>query len=400
MTSPFAPKMFPALPTIAGLQVGTACSGERYRNRLDVALFVLPESCTVAGVFTQSATAAPPVDWSRRHIGGARALLVNAGNANAFSGVEGERSMRACAEAVANRQGLALESVMLASTGVIGEPLDAGKIVSALPRVVVLEAHHWEQAARAIMTTDTFAKGAGRVIRVKGGEIRIAGIAKGSGMIAPNMATMLAFVFTDIRAPRSTLQRLWSSVTETTFNAVTVDGDTSTSDCALLLATGTGAALDGDEDERAFSEGLHEVCEDLARQIAGDGEGLSKRITIVVTGAHSDEAARRIGLTIGGSPLVKTAIGGEDANWGRVVMAVGRAGEQVQRERLSIAFGGVMIARAGQRVPGYDEGLVAAHLRGREVLIEVDLGLGSGSAVVWSCDLTRGYIDINGSYRS
>ncbi len=348
-----------------------------------------------------------PVIWCRECLphGRARAIVVNSGNANVFTGRAGRQVVEGTAAAAARLFACDPHEIYLASTGVIGEPPPADRIAAALPAVALrLDPANWEAAARAIMTTDTFPKAATARARIDGIGVQINGFCKGSGMIAPDMATMLAFVFTDATLSPTVLQALLVAANEKSFNAMTVDGDTSTSDTVLLCATGAvrHAAVDNPDDPRLaeFRAALAAVMTDLAQQIARDGEGAQKFVTIEVSGAEDDRAARRIGLTIGNSPLVKTAIAAGDANWGRIVMAVGRAGERADRDRLKIAVGGVPIAAEGGPVPGYDEGPVAEHMAGREIHIAVDLGLGPGRATVWTCDLTHGYIDINGSYRS
>lgn len=394
--SPLAPASLPHLPPIDGVRLAAGAAGIRYKDRTDLLLVELAEGTQVAGVFTRSKAPSAPIDWCRAALptGTARALLVNSGNANAFTGKRGVTAVQASAAAAANAVSCSAEEVYLASTGVIGEPLPHEKIEAALPSLhAALAADCWEAAAAAIMTTDTFAKAATRKV----GPITINGIAKGSGMIAPDMATMLAFIFTDAAIPAAQLQAMLQKSTQKSFNAITVDGDTSTSDCALLFATGSHAEA---VDEAAFQEALDSLMIELAKLIVQDGEGAQKLMTIHVRGAESDEAARRIGLAIGNSPLVKTAIAGEDANWGRIVMAVGKSGEAADRDRLSVAIGGVVIAREGERVEGYDEAPVNAHMKTRDIIIEVDLQLGGGQATVWSCDLTHGYIDINADYRS
>ena len=405
--SPLAPERFPELPTIAGVRLAARACGLRYRGRKDVALFDFAPGTSVAGVFTRSKTASAPVEWCRQALAGgrARALLVNAGNANAFTGRAGEDSVARSVEALRGLLGCRKREVFVASTGVIGETLPDEKLICCLDGLKAdLGDEDWPGAAAAIMTTDTFPKGATRRVRIGGAEVTVSGIAKGSGMIAPDMATMLAFVFTDAKLPASVLQPLLARGNERSFNAITVDGDTSTSDTLLLFATGQARhlriATANDPRLRDFRAALEAVLLDLAQQVVRDGEGAQKLVAITVSGATSAKAARRIGLAIGNSPLVKTAIAGEDANWGRIVMAVGKSGERVDRDRLSIAIGGVEIAREGQAVTGYDEAPVARHMKGREVEIAVDVGLGRGRSTVWTCDLTHGYIDINADYRS
>ena len=404
--SPLAQPL-PALPPLAGVKLAVAAAGIRYRERTDLMLAEFAPETTVAGVFTRNRCPGAPVEWCRAILpaGQARGLVVNAGNANVFTGRAGHEAARVTAAAAAQLIGCPSEQVFLASTGVIGELLPVERLTAALPALHAdLGADRLAAAARAIMTTDTFPKAATRLARIGGREVRITGIAKGSGMIAPDMATMLCFVFTDAKIPAPALQACLSRGIGGSFNAITVDSDTSTSDTVLLFATGQadhapvpeagGAVL------RAFSAALAAVLHDLALQVVRDGEGAQKLIRIDVTGAVSPRSAKRIARAIAFSPLVKTAIAGEDANWGRIVMAVGKAGEPADRDRLSIAIGGVWMAREGAVVPGYDEAPVVAHMRGREISLTVDLGLGRGQATMWTCDLTHGYIDINGSYRS
>jgi len=407
--SPLAPEGFPELPPVAGVRLAAAACGVRYRDRTDVALFELAEGTAMAGVFTRSLTAAAPVEWCRHALqagmGRGRAILVNAGNANAFTGRKGDAAASHEVEATARALKCAREQVFIASTGVIGEPLPAERITGHLGSLVgALGTAGWRQAAEAIMTTDTFPKGAVHHAEIDGVPVTLTGIAKGSGMIAPDMATMLAFAFTDARLPPVTLQALLAEAVDRTFNCITVDSDTSTSDTVLAAATGKADnpeivdpldhRLDG------FRRALTDLLRDLAQQVVRDGEGASKFVTVKVTGAADDLAARRIGLAIANSPLVKTAIAGEDPNWGRIVMAVGKAGEKADRDRLAIDIGGIAVAREGERVPDYDEAPLAAHMRGREIELAVDVGVGDGAATVWTCDLTHGYIDINADYRS
>jgi glutamate N-acetyltransferase/amino-acid N-acetyltransferase len=330
-------------------------------------------------------------------------LVVNAGNANVFNGIAGQRAVETTANAAAKTLGVPAETIFLASTGVIGEPLPAQKIVTVLDKLKTnLAEDRLGEAASAIMTTDTFPKAATRTARLGGLDIRITGIAKGSGMIAPDMATMLSFIFTDAAVPAPALQAMLAKGVDSSFNCITIDSDTSTSDTVLLLATGA-ARNKPTEDPAAladFRRALNEVLHDLAMMVVRDGEGAQKLVRITVDGAVSNHSAKKIGMAIANSPLVKTAIAGEDANWGRIVMAVGKAGEPADRDKLAIAIGGTWMAKAGGIVPGYDETPVVAHMKGREIDIEVDIGLGAGRATVWTCDLTHGYIDINGSYRS
>jgi glutamate N-acetyltransferase / amino-acid N-acetyltransferase len=398
----------PELAAVAGVRLGAAAAGIRYQGRTDVVMASFPAGTTVAGVFTRNRCPGAPVDWCRAALAGgkARALVVNAGNANVFTGRAGAAAAKATAVAAAGLVGCPTKQVFLASTGVIGELLPHERLTAALPALYEgLDEASWGDAARGIMTTDTFPKAATRVASIAGNDVRITGIAKGSGMIAPDMATMLCFVFTDAKIPGPLLQAALAKGVDASFNCTTVDSDTSTSDTVLLFATGQtrhervlaegGAAM-----LRDFRAKLAEVLLDLALQVVRDGEGAQKLIRIDVTGAVSAKSARRVALAIGNSPLVKTAIAGEDANWGRIVMAVGKAGEPADRDRLSVAVGGTWMARDGGVVPDYDEAPVVAHMKGREIEIAVDLGLGAGRATAWTCDLTHGYIDINGSYRS
>jgi glutamate N-acetyltransferase/amino-acid N-acetyltransferase len=405
--SPLAPERFPDLPALAGVRLGAAACGIRYPDRRDLMVAVLAEGSAVAGVFTRSLMPGAPIDWCRANLAGgrARAIIVNSGNANVFTGRAGRQAVEATAAAAARHLGCAPGEIFLSSTGVIGEALAAEKIVARLPEALDgADAARWRDAAEAIMTTDTFAKGATASAAIEGTRVTITGIAKGSGMIAPDMATMLAYLFTDAAIPAPVLQALLRASVERSFNAITVDGDTSTSDTVLLVATqhARHAPVSSATDPRLrnFRRALDQVMVDLAQQIVRDGEGAEKFVTIEVTGAMSARAARRIGLAVGNSPLVKTALAAGDANWGRIVMAVGKAGEKADRDRLSISVGGVRIAENGAAVPGYDEAPVARHMAGRELTVAIDLGLGRGRATVWTCDLTHRYIDINGSYRS
>jgi glutamate N-acetyltransferase / amino-acid N-acetyltransferase len=404
--SPLAPGHMPRLEPLDGIGLATAAAGTRYKNRPDVLFALLPEGTAAAGCFTTSKARSAPVDWCAKHIkaGRARALVVNAGNANAFTGKAGVATVTAIAKATASALGCAPSEIFQASTGVIGEPFDPSPIINALPHLqATAAADRWHEAARAIMTTDTFPKAATAQTKLGGKVVTIHGIAKGSGMIAPDMATMLAFIFTDAAVPPRVLQGLLQASVKRSFNCVTVDGDTSTSDTVLLFATGS-APLKGlkaaDPRLRSFAKALDAVCLKLALQVARDGEGAEKFIEIMVTGADTDDAAHRIAMSIANSPLVKTAIAGEDANWGRIVMAIGKAGEKANRDKLRIRIGGIQVAKNGMRDPAYKEAEIMPHMRGREILIEADVGIGRGKARVWTCDLTHGYIDINGSYRS
>jgi glutamate N-acetyltransferase / amino-acid N-acetyltransferase len=405
--SPLAPERFPALSPIAGVQFATAETGIRYKNRPDVLLALLDKGTTVAGVFTTSKSSSAPVDWCRASLkqGTARALIVNAGNSNAFTGKLGVATVKAVAKAAAGIFMCKTSEIFQASTGVIGEPLNPDYITKALPVLSQSTASdQWTMAARAIMTTDTFPKAARATAKIGKETVTIQGIAKGSGMIAPDMATMLSFIFTDASIPAKILQAMLSKSTAKTFNCVTVDSDTSTSDTLIAFATGAKPSPKGlkvgDPRLKAFSKALNDVCHDLALQVAKDGEGAEKLIEIALTGAESDKAAHRIAMSIANSPLVKTAIAGEDANWGRIVMAIGKAGEKAVRDKLKIRIGGVQVAVKGMRDPAYKEAEIMPHMKGRHIVIEADVGVGKGKARVWTCDLTHGYIDINGSYRS
>lgn len=405
--SPLAPKIVPALPPVAGVRLSALACGVRYKNRTDVCLIELVAGTSVAGVLTRSLTASAPVDICRKHLAGgkARAVLINSGNANAFTGKAGKAAADRSVKALADTLGCRPREVFVASTGVIGEVLPDERITARLPELAeTVSADGWDAAARAIMTTDTFPKVATRRAEIDGVTVTINGIAKGSGMIAPDMATMLAFVATNAKIPAPVLQALLTRGADRSFNCVTVDGDTSTSDTLLLFATGQAkhkaVKAAGDRHLADFRAKLDDLLVDLACQVARDGEGAQKFVTVTVTGAASDKAARVIGLAIANSPLVKTAIAGEDANWGRIVMAVGKAGQKADRDRMSVAVGGTVIAEKGGPRPGYDEAPVAAHMKGREIDIAVDVGIGKGKATVWTCDLTHGYIDINADYRS
>ena len=391
----------PDLAPLGGVQLAAAAAGIRYQGRTDLVMVELAPGTAVAGVFTSNKCPGAPVDWCRHALAGGRArgLVVNAGNANVFTGAQGRETVQATADAAAALLDCPVAEVFLASTGVIGQRLPHERITAALPGLHAnLSPDGWEAAARGIMTTDTFPKASVRTADIGGKPVRIAGFAKGSGMVAPDMATMLCFVFTDAAIPAEALQALLAAGAEHSFNRTTVDSDTSTSDTLLLFAT--GAAGNPEADLAGFAQALDIVLLDLALQVVRDGEGAQKLVRIDVTGAVDDGSAKRVGMAIANSPLVKTAIAGEDANWGRIVMAVGKAGEPADRDRLSVGIGGTWMAREGAVVPGYDEAPVVAHMAGREIEVAVDLGLGTGHATVWTCDLTHGYIDINGSYRS
>jgi glutamate N-acetyltransferase/amino-acid N-acetyltransferase len=408
--SPLAPTSLPQMPAIEGVRLATAAAGIRYAGRTDVMLAIFEPGTTVAGVFTRSKCPSAPVEWCRLRIkpGRARALVVNSGNANAFTGRNGRTATRLTADLTAKALACKPGEVFLASTGVIGEPLDARKFAGVMEQLAdAAQAEGWLDAARAMMTTDTFPKLATATARLGKTSITINGIAKGAGMIAPDMATMLAFVFTDAAVAAPVLQALLKESVVDTFNAVTIDGDTSTSDTLLTFASGTAArrgapriASRRDPRMKAFRAAFVQVLANLAEQVARDGEGARKLVEVVVEGAVSKPSARRIALSIANSPLVKTAIAGEDANWGRVVMAVGKAGEPADRDRLSIWFGGIRVAHRGERDPAYDEAEVSAVMKKPEISLKVALGLGRGRDRVLTCDLTKEYVAINGDYRS
>ena len=408
--SPLAPESYPDLPEIAGVRFATAEAGIKYKGRTDVLLAVFDPGTTIAGVLTRSKCPSASVDWCRTHLpsGTARALVVNSGNANAFTGQRGRESVKATASLAAGAVGCVPEDVFLSSTGVIGEPLDARKFEGVLEDCASrLKSGPWMEAARAIMTTDTYPKLARAELQFGAQHVAISGIAKGSGMIAPDMATMLSYVFTDMPVSAEILQAILNDKVRASFNAVTVDSDTSTSDTLLIFATGAAEArgvppLTSRDDTRfpAFAEAIGKVLLDLALQVVRDGEGATKFVAVTVTGAVSDDSANRVARAIANSPLVKTAIAGEDANWGRVVMAVGKAGEPAERDLLTIRFGDITVAEKGERAPDYSEDDASAYMKRPEIALGADLGLGSGTATVYTCDLTHGYVDINGSYRS
>ncbi len=413
--SPLAPKKLACLPSLAGVELATTNSGTKYKGRDDLLVARMAEGTQVGGVFTTSKTAAAPVTWCQNSLedGIARALVVNAGNANAFTGKAGMQTVRQTASVAAAISGCRQKDVFIASTGVIGEVLDGDAIGTALTKAVNAGDPGWEAAARAIMTTDTFPKLATKTVKIGDVDVRINGIAKGSGMIQPDLATMLVFLFTDAALPASVLQTLLMLGVRDSFNSITVDSDTSTSDTVLLFATGGAMAAAetngvvspkisraGDPRLRDFRDALNELMLDLAHQVVRDGEGASKFIEVKVTGAASYKAARTIALSVANSPLVKTAIAGEDANWGRIVMAVGKAGEEADRDRLKIEIGGIHVAKNGVAVEGFDEKPVARHMKGKDIKIAVDVGVGRAEATVWTCDLTHEYIRINADYRS
>ena len=404
--SPLAPDRFPDLPTIDGLSLAVAATGLKYKNRDDLLLMTLCDTATVAGVFTRSDTAAAPVIWSRNVLvsGRAGAILTNAGNANAFTGERGRETVRQISAALAGELGINADQILLASTGVIGEPFESAKLSTYFPQLIANKDTGWEQAAQAILTTDTFPKGAHIKCEIDGVSVNICGIAKGSGMIAPNMATMLGYIATDATMPADVLQTLLSTASDHSFNSITVDGDTSTNDTVFLIATGRANTppIDSAEDPKlaGFRNALRQLMVDLATQIVRDGEGASKFITITVSGAESDHQARHTGLAIANSPLVKTAVAGDDANWGRIVMAIGKTGLGIDQQAIGIKIGGSQVAANGMRVDNYDETPIAAHMQTAFIDIAVSVGTGIGMATVYSCDLTHDYISINADYRS
>ncbi len=408
--SPLAPTDVPDMPQIDGVRLATAAAGIRYKNRTDVLLALFDKGTTVAGVFTKSKCPSAAVDWCRARLKGgeARALVVNSGNANAFTGKTGKQATTLTASIAAKATDSSANKIFLASTGVIGEPLDATKFNGVLDDLAAKAVPGgWDEAARAIMTTDTFPKVATATVKLGKTKVTINGMAKGAGMIAPDMATMLSFIFTDAPISAAALQSLLKTGVEDTFNAVTIDGDTSTSDTLLAFATGAAAAHGApkitrasDPRLKAFTKAFNGILADLAEQVARDGEGARKLVEVVVEGATSKTSARKIAMSIANSPLVKTAIAGEDANWGRVVMAVGKAGEPANRDKLSIAFNGIRVASKGARDPSYDEKEVSALMKQDKIQIKVGLGLGKGRDRVLTCDLTKEYVAINGDYRS
>ena len=406
--SPLAPAAFPDLPQIKGARFATAAAGVRYTGRTDVMLVQLDPGTVLAGTFTRSATSAASVQDARAKIAGdspdGACILVNSGNANAFTGARGQESVKEICAAVAQKLGVPQARVFTSSTGVIGEALPHARIITVLDDLVKgLDESGLPAAARAIMTTDTFPKGAAATLEIEGKPVKIAGIAKGSGMIAPDMATMLVYIFTDAKISRPVLQALVSRQTGSSFNCITVDSDTSTSDMLLVAATGQADAPEivADSDAaKAFDAALGAVMLDLAHQVVRDGEGATKFVEVVVSGARSDADARKVAFSIANSPLVKTAVAGEDPNWGRIVMAVGKSGAEADRDRLSIRFGPHLVAVNGQVAPSYEEDLGASYMKGQDLVIGVDLRLGTGAATVWTCDLTNRYIEINADYRS
>ncbi len=409
--SPLAPTDQPQLPVLDGIQLAVAETGIKYKDRADLMLAIMQPSATIAGCFTTSKTASAPVDFCKANLaasspsgGKATAIIVNAGNANAFTGKKGQSSTEKVGSMVAAAVDCPIHEVFMASTGVIGEPLDPTDIISAIDGLIKnARPDGWSDAARAIMTTDTYAKQATVQAKIGDQTVTINGIAKGSGMIAPNMATMLVFLFTDASLPRDIMQPLLTSAVDQSFNSITVDSDTSTSDTVLLCATGQqSTSFQGPDDAalQEFKSALNYLTRDLAHQVVRDGEGAEKFIAIKVSGAENDMAARKIGLSIANSPLVKTAIAGEDANWGRIVMAVGKAGEKADRDALSISIGSILVASQGEADENYNEQDLIPHMQGREINIAVDVGIADGTATVWTCDLTHRYIEINADYRS
>ncbi|MBL8583586.1 MAG: bifunctional glutamate N-acetyltransferase/amino-acid acetyltransferase ArgJ [Rhizobiaceae bacterium] len=408
--SPLAPKKYPKMPAIEGVSIATAEAGIKYKNRADLLVMLFDEGTTAAGVFTRSKCPSAPVDFCRQNLPGgkARMLVVNSGNANAFTGKKGRETTAMTAAAAAKAGKCSAGEIYLASTGVIGEPLDAGRFSHLLAGMAgQAEAALWFEAGKAIMTTDTYPKVATATVDFGGVSVTINGIAKGAGMIAPDMATMLSFVATDAPISAPVLQALLSGGVGKTFNAVTVDSDTSTSDTLMLFATGAAAkrgattATDARDPRLAgFRRALNRLLKNLALQVVRDGEGARKQVEITVTGAKSARSAKRIALSIANSPLVKTAVAGEDANWGRIVMAVGKAGEPADRDLLSIWFGDIRVAHEGERDPAYSEQATSAYMKREDIAVRVDIGLGRGKATVWTCDLTKEYVAINGDYRS
>ncbi len=403
IVSPLAPASFPDLPEIAGVRFAHAEAGVRYKNRVDVMLAEIAAGSTVAGVFTRSSTRSANVRDCEAKIGGAQgagaAFVVNSGNSNAFTGKAGDGSVAAISDAVAERLGIPATRVFTSSTGVIGERLPHDRIIAKLDELKNnLTPGGIDGAARAIMTTDTYPKGSGREVAINGGSVRIAGIAKGSGMIAPDMGTMLVYIFTDAKIGHDALQALLRAQTDLTFNCITVDSDTSTSDTLLMAATGA-SGIDV-TDSVAFNDALHEVMLDLAHQVVRDGEGATKFVEVRVNGARTNADARKVARAIADSPLVKTALAGEDPNWGRIVMAVGKSGAEANRDRLSIRFGDILVAENGWVAESYTEQAGADYMKGQELVIAVDLGLAGGMATMWTCDLTNRYVEINADYRS
>lgn len=402
--SPLAPDVFPNLPVIKGVRFATAAAGVKYQGRTDVMLAVADAGSSVAGVFTKSATRAAPVLDCQSKIGrdsdAGVAILVNSGNANAFTGKHGVVSVNAITTAVAAGTGIPADRVFTSSTGVIGEPLPHERVIGVINTLTAsLKEDALEDAAHAIMTTDTYAKGACAVIETSEGPIHISGVAKGSGMIAPDMATMLVYIFTDAKIAQRDLQQLINETTDKTFNCITVDSDTSTSDTLMALATGA-SGVDVSRHSDAFHAALYDVMLSLSHQVVKDGEGATKFVEINITGASNDTDAKTHAMAIANSPLIKTAIAGEDPNWGRVVMAIGKSGAPADRDRLSISFGDIIVAKEGWVAENYSEEAGANYMKNDHIVINVDLGIGAGQSTVWTCDLTHGYIEINADYRS
>lgn len=408
--SPFAPKSLPDVPVIAGVRLAACEAGIRYKGRKDLMLVLLAPGTVAGGVLTRSKTASAPVDWCRAQLAhaSARALVVNSGNANAFTGMKGREAVAATASAAANAAGCLEQEVFLASTGVIGETLEPDSFTGYLAELAsVASETAWADAASAIMTTDTYPKLVTRTVRIDGVDVHVNGIAKGAGMIAPDLATMLSFVFTDAPLTKDAAQAICAEAAESSFNAITIDGDTSTSDTVLLFATGAAkekgvAEIAEPSDARwaAIAGAVGQVMLELAHQVVKDGEGASKFVEITVEGAETIEAARRIAFSIANSPLVKTAFAGEDPNWGRIVMAVGKSGEAADRDKLAIWFGDIRVASDGEVDPDYTEADGAAYMKAPELTVRVDVGVGSASATVWTCDFTSDYVSINADYRS
>ena len=408
--SPLAPASYPDAPAIEGVTFATAEAGIRYKSRRDVFMAVMAPGTEVAGVLTTSRCPGAPVEWCREALvgGKARALVVNSGNANAFTGLKGRQAVKLTAEIAARAVGCTPGEVLISSTGVIGEPLDASKFEGVLDACARdAKDGPWLDAARAIMTTDTYPKVAVRTVRLGGVDVNLVGIAKGAGMIAPDMATMLSYVFTDAPISHAALQTMLSASVKTSFNAITVDSDTSTSDTLLVFATQAAARrgaprIEAASDRRAsaFGKALASLLLELAHMVVRDGEGARKFVEVTVEGAVSNASAKRVALSIANSPLVKTAIAGEDANWGRIVMAIGKAGEPADRDKLDIFFGDIRVATAGARDPAYSEAATTAYMQGQDLAVKVAMGLGKGRATVWTCDLTKAYVEINGDYRS
>ncbi|NRA86090.1 MAG: bifunctional glutamate N-acetyltransferase/amino-acid acetyltransferase ArgJ [Rhizobiales bacterium] len=406
--SPLAPTSFPNMPTVKGVDIKTYATRDANKNRDNLLLVSFVEGTKVAGVFTKSKTRSAAVDWCKNHLStghDARALIVNSGNSNAFTGKAGVKTVNDVVAYLANKLSLDATQIYTSSTGVIGELLPASKLINAIEENKVTAAKNaYVAAAAAIMTTDTFAKYTSKQVQIDGETISINIIAKGSGMIAPDMATMLSYVFTDAKVSQAALQQILNSATQKSFNSITVDSDTSTSDTVMLFATGAARMVEitdaSNPKLKEFSAAIHEVCLEMAHQIVKDGEGAQKFIKIQVSDAVSDKSAHIIGLSIANSPLVKTAIAGEDANWGRIIMAIGKAGEEADRDLIEISIGGIKITDNGQVVDGYDETPVALHMKKQYIDIDVGLGLGNGQATIYTCDLTHGYIEINADYRS